>query len=233
MFHRPLALFLLLGAAGIVGAADEPKKPAGPAYPQKGSFIPGPFHVLNLTGESRGRYHCLVCENGLNPVAAVFVRPAVSENKDDPLGEWLKNMDVGKPLPTLMKKLDTVANQNQDVHMAVFSVFMLPDAVKEPLLKKLEGLAAASAFKQIVLTLAITDDRVGKESSLKDWNLDPKAEIIVILYSNHMLTAEPFVFTSEKPMTDKDVAAIVAAYEKIIPPFAKKFDNGKLRQRKR
>jgi hypothetical protein len=47
-----LGVALLLSC---VSAADAPK-----SGPQAGSFVPGPFHPLNVTGSAAGRKNCLV-----------------------------------------------------------------------------------------------------------------------------------------------------------------------------
>ena len=75
-----LAIALL---AGSVLAAEKVE-----SGPQVGKNIPGPFHPLNVTGESAGEKACLVCKNGGNPVAMVFAR------------------ETSESLTQLVKKLD-------------------------------------------------------------------------------------------------------------------------------
>src|SRR5207249_1880187 len=73
--------------------------------PQVEEDVPGPFHPLNVTGEYKGKKHCLYCSNGVNPVAVVFAReasPAVAK---------------------LLKKLDEATVKNADAKMGSFAVF--------------------------------------------------------------------------------------------------------------
>src|SRR5580698_3357908 len=71
--RRLFALLVLLPVLGApLFAAEEDE--AAP-FPAKGTTIPGPYHVRNITGPRTLYYHCLVCRNGLNPVAAIFVQP--------------------------------------------------------------------------------------------------------------------------------------------------------------
>src|SRR6266446_81903 len=65
---------LILGVvwtASFAAFQAEDKLQSGP---RPGEFLPGPFHFLNVNGIHAGSPHCLVCEYGLKPVAAVFVR---------------------------------------------------------------------------------------------------------------------------------------------------------------
>ena len=70
---RCIAAFLgwTILCASIV-AQDDKSFSSGP---KAGSVIPGPFDAFVINGKvAPGRLHCLVCENGLNPVVAVFTR---------------------------------------------------------------------------------------------------------------------------------------------------------------
>ena len=59
----------LLSLAVVVGVQAGGTLKSGP---QVGKEVPGPFHPMNVTGESAGKKACLYCANGGNPVAVVF-----------------------------------------------------------------------------------------------------------------------------------------------------------------
>src|SRR5262245_31496144 len=74
----------LLAGALVVGGAVAAELASGP---QPGDKV-GPFHPLNVTGESAGQKQCLVCKNGANPVVMIFAK------------------EVTPGLTTLIKKVD-------------------------------------------------------------------------------------------------------------------------------
>src|SRR5262245_15692151 len=113
-----VALALVVGAA----LAGENLK----SGPQVGQRVPGPFHPLNVTGESAGEKACLYCKNGTNPVAMVFARE-ISDN-----------------LCTLVKKIDECTAKNKDSKMGSFVVFL---SDSEELPKQLKEMAEKAGIK--------------------------------------------------------------------------------------
>src|SRR5262249_3733054 len=91
---------LVLG--GALAFAQPNPKPPTPSFPKVDSDIPGPFHTYNVTGRKRDRYHCLVSENGLNPVVMVVVR-GVQVN--DPLKYLLTQLDDAAKRPSTLAQL--------------------------------------------------------------------------------------------------------------------------------
>src|SRR5437762_882902 len=80
---------------------------------QPGTLLPGSFAPLNLNGKKgKDRPHCLVCEFGLDPVVAVFVREGAEAN------------DMG--LAEFIKKLDEACEKNQDYALHGFVVYFAP-----------------------------------------------------------------------------------------------------------
>src|SRR6186713_2858199 len=94
-----LALVTLPCCAAIAG---EPLK----SGLQAGEKITNIFEPLNVTGPFAGEPHCLVCENGLNPVAMIFAR------------------EVNEPLVKLLAKIDKATEKNRDVELGSFVVFL-------------------------------------------------------------------------------------------------------------
>src|SRR5262245_54732683 len=117
MYGRLLSLTALLVAlvfAAVPRAADD----EAPKYPAVGSVIPGPFNVLNLNGDRKGRYHCLICRFSTRPVACVLARMRV-DDKD----EGLAKLDKDQPLWQMMKRLDQIVDKNADAHLGAFYIF--------------------------------------------------------------------------------------------------------------
>src|SRR5262245_17245649 len=122
-------LSLMVLSAG----ADEPPK----AELKAGGLLPGPFHVYNVTGERKDKLSCLVCRNGLNPVAAIFVRDADAA-----------------ALPDFLQKLDAVVAKHADVRMGAFAVFLHgpEDKDRTVLLEKMVALETDQELRQDGMT---------------------------------------------------------------------------------
>jgi hypothetical protein len=169
--------------AGSVLAAEKVE-----SGPQVGKKIPGAFHPLNVTGAKAGEKNCLVCQNGLNPVAMIFAR------------------DTSDSLTKLLKKVDEVTAKNKGCEMGSFVVFL---GEKEGMQKKLETLAKDNNLKNIIL--AIDENRAGP----KDYNVSKDADVTVVLYVESTVKAN-YAFKKGE-LKDKDIEAIVADVAKITP----------------
>jgi Cu/Ag efflux protein CusF len=129
---------------------------------QSGERIPSAFDPVNVTGEHAGEPHCLVCENGLNPVAMIFAR------------------EVNEPLLGLVAKIDAATAKHRKAEMGSFVVFLS----KEPDLdKKLKAAAKKIVLKHTVLS--IMEEANGPE----DYKVIPDAEVTVVLYKEHLVQA--------------------------------------------
>jgi hypothetical protein len=95
-------------------AADEDK--AFKSGPKPGEPVPGPFQPYVVVGKAKfkGKIHCPVTENGLNPVIAVFVRGA----------------EATETVTKLVGQLDEAAVKNEASRLGAFVVFLAND-VKE------------------------------------------------------------------------------------------------------
>jgi hypothetical protein len=232
MRGQPIALAvlltgMLLASSGGQGADnDEPL----PQYPKAGAYIPGPFHVLNLTGERKNRFHCLVCRNSTLPVIGLFVRLRDEKGDQD---EGLKKLEMGQPLANLLQKVDQVLQKNPDGNMAGFVVFFGEPEDETPIASRLHGVPEAkieSLLKQAnikYLTFAFDTNRnsgkyfadlVPAGAAEKDKGLPAKEMIRVMMYHNYRLVYDVRTFDKEKPLTDKDVDAILADLNKMTPP---------------
>ncbi len=129
--------------------------------PQVGEKIPGPFHPTNVTGAAAGKKHCLVCENGTNPVAMVFAR------------------DVSPALTKLIQRIDACTAKNKDHSMGSFVVFL---SDRESLADQLKKVAADTKLRHTVLSI---DNPAGPDG----YKVARDAEVTVVLYSRHNVIA--------------------------------------------
>jgi hypothetical protein len=155
MMIRTAAVVLVLFVGSAFGA--EPVK----SGPQVGDKVPGPFHPLNINGEMEGKKHCLICENGQNPVAMIFAR------------------DVDDNLVSLIKKIDDATATNSDCKMGSFVVFLSDDKDLEG---KLKEVASKNGLKKLVLSI---DNPAGP----KGYNVAEGADVTVVLYKERKVEA--------------------------------------------
>jgi hypothetical protein len=226
MRGHPLALIALIGglivAAGGQGADnDEPL----PAYPKAGSFIPGPFHVLNLNGYRKGRYHCLVCQLDTRPVAGFLVRLKGEKDADD---DGYKQLEPGAPLANLMQKVDRVLAKHPDGNMGGFVIFIGDKDGTEPISSRLfgtEGKQDGLVQKLGIRNLIFGFDDKGQsykyfatEKDAKEKSVPADPFVKVLLYQNYKMRHDARDFNKDKPLTEKDVAAIESDVIKMQPP---------------
>ena len=87
-------LFALV-VAGIAMSLAVPALAAVKSGLEEGASPP-PFHVLDVTGPSKGKKLCYRCQYGGKPVVSIFAR------------------DVDEKLATLIKKTDQFVGKNKD-----------------------------------------------------------------------------------------------------------------------
>ena len=136
------------------------------AEPVKSGLQPGEkittiFEPLNVTGEHAGEPYCLICENGLAPVAMLFAR------------------EVNEELLSLLGKIDAATAKNRDKQMGSFVVFL---SEKQDLRQQLVDAAKRRGFKHIVLSI---DSPAGPEG----FKVSGDADLTVVLYREHDVKA--------------------------------------------
>jgi hypothetical protein len=165
-----------------------------------------------VTGPRALRYHSLVCEHGLNPVAFVFVKEFDPEDKT---------------LVALLKKLDELGSKHPDARFGASMVVLndggfrevldkededLPKklaesgAIKDALEAKLKELAETEKLKHVTLAL---DTKVGP----KGFKLNEDAAITVLVYNKHIVLNS---YAFKEKMKDEDVEKIGAEVEKLV-----------------
>jgi len=119
------------------------------------------FEPLNVNGPNAGEPHCLVCENGLSPVAMIWAR------------------DISEPLSQLLARLDAQTVKHSSQEMGSFAVFIGDESALEPQLKEV---AEKQKLKKLVLAINIPPIP-------DEYKLAPDAEVTVMLYSRHKVLA--------------------------------------------
>src|SRR5947209_8769347 len=115
MWNRFFGFTALVAVAFVLGVASAADPTSGP---QVGEEVHG-FHPYNCTGDHAGEKHCLICENGPNPVAIIFARQVTPE------------------LTKLIKRIDQVTDKNKKRGMGSFVVLLSDSDNLEMELKEL------------------------------------------------------------------------------------------------
>jgi hypothetical protein len=180
---RKLLLAALVAFTGSLAIAAELK-----SGPQSGEKLPGPFHPLNINGESAGQKACLYCKHGENPVAMVFARSATCEGTQK-----------------LITKLEEVTAANSKAEMGCFVVFLSDD---DKLGAELKTMAEKAKLKNV--TIAI-DTPAGPNK----YNVSKDADLTVVLYTDRKVVSN-YSFEKGK-IADKDIEAIAKDAAKMVP----------------
>ena len=153
---------------------------------EAGQSVTTVFEPINLNGPHAEEPHCLVCENGLCPVAMVLAR------------------DASEPLWKLLARLDAACQKHSAEELGSFAVFL--DA-PDPLQEKLRAVAAKETLKKLVLALE-------SEATIPEYKVAAEADVTVMLYVRHDVKAA-FAFRKGE-LNDAAIDAIVAALPKIL-----------------
>jgi hypothetical protein len=233
---RIRALFVagLAGLLGLTAAAQEPK----PA-----EVVPGTFRAHLVTDgrfppkkdkdgkeegpdarNRTGKLHCLVCENGLVPVVAVFVRA-------DP-----DRLGVDSGVARLAKAMDGLIREYRSDKLAGFVMFLRLEAGTKVVTVKtrqadgtevetkieqdkeypddenrakhvdaIEKFAAALAVPNVPFGLAAETSKV-----ITGWGIQDADEVTVVFY-NRMRVVERWRFARDADLTDDQIARIRTA----------------------
>jgi hypothetical protein len=114
--------------------------------------------------------------------------------------------EISDDLTSLVKKIDAATAKNTKARMGSFVVVCNDDEKTED---KLKALAKKEGLKKTILTV------VDKKSGPEGYELDPKADITVVLYNKRSTKAQ-FAYAKGE-MKSKDVDAIIEALPKILP----------------
>ena len=194
---------LVVGLGAVI--AQDPFK----SGPQVDAVLSGSFDALNINGKvAEGRQHCLICQNALNPAVLIFAREP-SEKTEKPLTELLAN-------------LDKLVQQHESYALGGFAVFLSPDARSS--VNDSDAADTAQLLEEATKRLELIDRLKKRAEPLKDviiaaypaagpkgFNINPKAEVTVILFSKLKVISN-WAFAEGK-LTDNDAAAILKKVE--------------------
>lgn len=181
MIRKLLAAAVVVVLGGVAFAADIK------SGPQAGEKVPGPFHPLNINGESAGKKACLYCKAGDSPVVAIFAR-----NAED------------ATLQKLIAAVETATEKNAKAELNSFVVFC---SDSDKLEGKLKEFAEKAKLKNVVLSIESPE---GPEK----YNISKTADVTVLLYKERVVVNN-FSFEKGK-LADKDVDAVVAGIAKLV-----------------
>ncbi len=163
-------------------AADAPLT----SGPQPGTELGESFEPINVTGEHAGERHCLVCENGLNPVVMIFAR------------------EPSDAVVSLLRKVDAATAKHRAAGLGSFAVFL---SDKEGLDKQLVDAAKKNDLKQTVLSI---DAPQGPDG----YKVAKEADVTVVLYVHHFVKASHAFKAGE--LTEAAIDKIMADVPKIL-----------------
>jgi hypothetical protein len=180
--HWSTVLVVGLGVLAVAAPAAEPFQ----SSLQPGEKITTIFEPLNVTGEHAGEPYCLICENGLAPVAMLFAR------------------ELNEPLLKLLTRLDRQTAQNRRQQLGSFVVFLND---KPGLPAELQAAARKAALQHTVLS-------IDKPSGPDGFNVAPEADLTVVLYRDHVVQANHAFRRGE--LNDRAVDKVLADLPKIL-----------------
>jgi hypothetical protein len=154
---------------------------------QVGEKVTSIFEPVNINGEFAGQPHCLVCENGTNPVAMVFAR--------EPSAAVLK----------LATKLDAATVKHEKDSLGSFVVFLSDGDGLD------ERLTAAAKKHKLAKTILAIDPPAGPEG----FNVAADAEVTVVLYREFKVLGNHAFRKGE--LNEPAIERIVADLSKIVP----------------
>lgn len=229
--------------AAFAALAQDPKSEAKSAIPP--DVIPSTFRAFLVT-DSRfppikeegkperpnplnraGKIHCLVCENGLAPVVAVFVRPEA--------GAFAADSGLGK----LVKGVNALIPKYRSDKLGAFVMFLNLDGGKKSI--KIPG-AEGGTETTLTVDQEFPDDEkrdgyvdqiakfaggvsapnvphglaANKSDAVSAWKIAEKDDITVIVYHRMRTVGQPYRFAKHSDLTDEKVAEILKATEAAI-----------------
>jgi hypothetical protein len=239
MWIRGLMTLGLFGLVCLAVAAQDPKLPANvvPATFRAYLVTDGRFPPVKMDGSEspdprnrQGKIHCLVCENGLAPVVAIFVR------------SHLDTLNPGGGLAKLLKGLNALIPKYRSDKLASFVMFLRlqggtkvvvvktkladgtesetkieqdleypDDENREAYVKKIQAFANALNTPNIPFGLAAE-----KSKALTAWDVKETDEITVVFYHRLRIVGQPWRFAKDADLTDAKIAEILKTVQSTL-----------------
>lgn len=153
---------------------------------QAGEKLTATFEALVVNGEQAGELRCLVCANGMDPVAMIFAR------------------EVSEPLVKLIAKLEARMAADGGRELGCFVVFLGEQEKLQPILAEV---ARKQRLKHVILSIDAAAGPAG-------FNVARDADVTVVLYREHAVRAN-HAFAKGR-LTDQSADAILADLPKIL-----------------
>ena len=203
-------LFRTCGALAFVAVSVGAQEPEPKQAAKDGATIPSTFRSFIVSDKRTDakdplnrtdKLHCLVCENNLNPVVAVFAR-SQPKNAEDPLAK----------LVVELKKL--LGNEKYKAqNFASFVIFVTLEKEFQSDDKRDTFAGAIRTWGESIGAGPVVLGLTGQTGdAAKTWNLNKDDDITVVLYHRMKPVQKPWTF-AEGAMADADVKAIIAATE--------------------
>jgi len=246
---RLSVLTLAAGVAvltGLLALAQDPKPAAKTAIPP--DILPSTFRAFLVTdnrfppikeGEGKnaqevpnplnrsGKIHCLVCENGLAPVVAIFVRPEAKAFGGD------------SGLAKLVKGVNGIIPKHRAEKLGAFVIFLNLEGGKKSI--KIPG-AEGGTEKSLTVDQEFPDDEkrdtyvaeirdlanalnspnvpfglaANNSDVVSAWKIGEKDDITVMLYYRMRIIGQPWRFAKHTDLTDEKVTEILKSTENAI-----------------
>ena len=190
----------VLLAMGAIAFAQESKPVAS---------VPGNFRSFVATDERfdkgslrnrAGKMHCLVSDNGLYPVVAVFSRTTPDKT------------DAG--LSKLVARLDKLVVDHRAERLGAFVIFLtLGKEYPEDDQRDVKAKAAADLSAQLKSGNVPFGVAAAKSDAVAAWEIQDADDLTVILYSK-MKIVKKWTFAADKPIGDEEAKAIEDAVKK-------------------
>ncbi len=228
----------LAGALSLLASAQEPKSANSekvvPSTFRAYLVTDGRFMVKQPDGSLKpgpdnrqGKIHCLVCEYGIAPVVAIFVRSDVAMLKPDGgfaklirgvdglipkfRGEKLTGfvmflrLEGGTKVVTVKSKLpdgtETETKVEQDLEYP-------DDPKRDVYVKEIRDFANAVNTPNIPFGLAAE-----RSKALTAWGVSQTDEVTVVVYNRLRIVGQPWAFAKASELTEEKIAAILASVE--------------------
>ena len=178
----------------------------------------------------QGKIHCLVCENGLAPVVAIFVRSDTKTlSPNSGLGKLVKGLNAIIPEYRADKlagfvmflrlqggtKVVTVKTKQADgteTETKVEQDLEYPDDEKRgDYVKEIEAFANALSTPNVPFGLAAE-----KSKALAAWGVKDTDEITVVVYYRMRIVGQPWRFAKDADLTDAKIDEILKSVKAAI-----------------
>jgi len=157
----------------------------------------------NIRDEARiGKVHCPVTRIGVGPMVAIFARTVPEPDS---------------PLAKLTKQLEPILEKNRAYRPGAFVTFLtltddfLNDPQAKARIEQARRFAEMTEAKRVIVGV----DRSSSERTAL-WAIPDDAEVYVVV-AFRTIARGVWVYTKDQPLTDADVAAILAKFNEQFP----------------